>query len=202
MATAAITAGAGLVSGILGGKGAKKAAKAQAQSDAQAIAEQRREFDINQVNFAPWLESGKEALGGQGDLLGLNGAGVQQTSIDALKASPLYQSLFRNGQDTILNNASASGGLRGGNIQSSLANFGSDTLAQVIQQQLANLGGLSGQGLSGAGGLGSLNANSADSISKLLSAQGDAKAGGILGATKSYQSAIPSIGNLLGGIKF
>jgi hypothetical protein len=112
--------------------------------------------------LSPWSMGGQQAFGQLGDLAGLHGGGAQGSIIDSLKASPLYQSLFRNGQDTLLNNASATGGLRGGNFQSSLANFGSDTLAQVIQQQLQGYSGLATQGLGATefgAGLGQNNAN-------------------------------------------
>lgn len=199
-AAAGITAVGAIGASAIGSHAASKATKAQTAANQAGLAEQGREFDINQANFAPWLATGKQALGGQSDLLGLNGGGAQQTSIDALKASPLYQSLFRNGQDTILNNASATGGLRGGNLQRSLADFGSDTLAQVIQGQLANLGGLSGQGLSGAGGLGGLNAGSANSISQLYQNQGSAQASGALAQGGIAQNTIANLTQSLGGL--
>lgn len=81
----------------------------------------------------------------------------------------------------MLANASATGGLRGGNIQSSLANFGSNTLATVIQQQLANLAPISTQGQAAATSEGQFGANSAAQVAQLFGAQGQAKAGGILG---------------------
>lgn len=173
-----------VVGGITGGtaqaKAAGKAADVQAGLAREGIAEQRRQFDITNQNQQPWLDAGRLALGDQGDLLGLNGLDTQAASIDALKASPLFQSLFNTGEEAILQNASATGGLRGGNIQNSLANFGGNTLAQVIQQQLGNLGGISGTGINTAQNLGSLGANSASQISALLNQQGAAQAGGIL----------------------
>lgn len=129
----------------------------------------------------PYTAAGTDALSGIRGLLGLDGGGAQGSAISALQASPLFQSLFRQGQDTILNNASATGGLRGGNVQSSLANFGSDTLAQVIQQQLANLGQVSSQGF-GATALGAnLGAQNAGALGQLDVGSGQANAGAILG---------------------
>jgi len=77
----------------------------------------------------------------------VSAADAQQAAIDALKASPLYESLYRNGEEAVLANASATGGIRGGNTTTSLANFGADTLSAVIQQQLANYGSAIGAGL-------------------------------------------------------
>jgi len=199
---AAIGAVATLGGAAIASSGAKSAANTQAQAAQSGVAEQQREFDINQANYAPWLAAGKDALSGQLNLLGLGtgGADGQQAAIDQLKASPLYQSLYRNGQDTLLNNAAATGGLRGGNTQHALANFGADTLSQVIQQQLANLGGISGNGMTSAGNLGQLNGQSANAISNLLTQQGSAKAGGILGSTGIWNNAFNGISSQLGGI--
>jgi len=177
-------------------KAAGKAADAQVKLGYAGIDEQRRQFDATQANLQPFVDTGKLALGGQQDLLGLSGGGEQQAAIDALQSSPLFQSLFRQGQDTILNNASATGGLRGGNLQGSLANFGRDTLAQVIQTQLANLGGLSSQGGATGGTLGGLGSNNANSIATLLQGIGADKAGGILAKGNAQANGISSGINL------
>lgn len=117
------------------------------------------------------------------DVAAAGPAAAQSAAIEGLKNSPLYQSLYRNGQNTILANASATGGLRGGNIQSSLANFGADTLASVIQNQLQNLGGISGQGANTGGVLGQLGSGTSANISSLLAQQGAARGGGILASS-------------------
>lgn len=181
---------ADLFGGMSQADAVNNAANVQSQSLQQAIDEQRRQFDINQQNLAPWLAAGKTALGQQGDLLGLNGSGTQQSAIDALQASPLYQSLFRNGQDAVLNNAAATGGLRGGNANRSLYNLGQDTLSSVIQNQLANLGGLSGTGKSSADSLNTSGSTSAANIGNLLSQIGSAQAGGIVGSNSAWNNGI------------
>lgn len=184
MPPAIIAAGIGAVGAIGGGllasKGASKAAQAQTQSDQAAIGEQNRQFDIANQNFAPFLQAGQGALGQYGNIVGLNGAPQQQTAIDALKASPYYQSLYRNGLETNLQNASATGGLRGGNEQRGLADFGADTLSQAIQQQLGNLGGLVSVGSGATANLANLGQNNANSIGNLLQSQGNANASSAL----------------------
>jgi hypothetical protein len=133
------------------------------------------------ANLTPWVNGGQQAFGQEGDILGLHGAGAQGSILDQLKASPMFQSLFRTGQDTVLNNASATGGLRGGNIIDHLANFGSDTLAQVIQNQLQNLSGMSTQGLGAATNLAGFGAQNASQLAGLDTGSGQANAGMILG---------------------
>lgn len=130
---------------------------------------------------------------------GTDGSAVQASAIEQLKASPLYQSLFRNGEQAILQNASATGGLRGGNTQASLANFGRDTLASVIENQLNRLGGVSTAGQNSAAMVGNAGQNSANNISQLLNntgaAQGNAAyttAGAMGGAVNTIAGALSS----------
>lgn len=161
-------------------KGSRRAEAAILAASEKAIAENQRQFGVTQANFEPFLQAGRSALGAQGDLMGINGTPQQQTAIDALKASPLYQSIFRNGEETLLQNGSATGGMRGGNMQRGLADFGADTLSSVIQQQLAQLGGMSGMGLGATGDLGRFGAANAGALSNLYGVQGSARAGGAL----------------------
>lgn len=181
-------------------KGAAKAADAQVQAAQLGIDESKRQFDLSRADQLPFLQTGQEALSGQADLLGLNGMEKQASSIAALRDSPLFEALFRTGQDTILNNASATGGLRGGNLQSGLANFGSDTLAKVIQSQLQDLGGISSQGGVTAGNLGALGANNSNTIANLLGQQGAARAGNFLAQGNKQASGIQSGLNLASSI--
>lgn len=185
-------------------KAAKQAADAQVAAQKQGIDAITAQNALTQQNLAPYIGEGGKAVGAQSDLLGLNGGSTQDASIKALQDSPLYQSLFRTGQNTVLANASATGGLRGGNIQNSLANFGSDTLATVIQNQLANLGGLAGQGQSAALGGGQLGANAASGIAGLFGNIGNAQANGILGKLQGHlqqDQAVTGLGaNLLNNL--
>lgn len=198
MATAAIGAGASIISGLIGKNGAKKAAAAQTAAINSAIGEQRRQYDQSRSDFMPFLGAGNGALGQTQDILGLNGNDPQAAAIAMLKASPAFTSLYNTGQDTILQNAAATGGLRGGNTQNSLAQFGSGLLAQVIQQQLGNLGGLINVGSGTAANMGQLGQSSAGNISNLFTQQGRAQATGIAGQAAAMQGMVNGIGNAAG----
>jgi hypothetical protein len=122
-----------------------------------------------------------------------NAGAVQQSAINSLQASPLYQSLYKTGLQTTLNNSAATGGLRGGNTQTGLYNLGQQTLAQVIQNQLNNLGGISSTGQTSATSLGNLGGTTSNNISNLLTQQGQTQAGGILGQQGIWNNALNSI---------
>jgi len=200
---AGIGAAGALGGGLLASRGASQAANAQQQSNAAAVAEQQREYDTSRSDFAPYLGIGTSALGPLGDLIGLNGNDAAQSAIEALKNSPMYQSLFNNGQEAILQNASATGGLRGGNTQFALANFGRDTLSQVLSDQFARLGGLAGLGQNAAGSIASLGQNKANQISSLFQQSGNAQASSALTNAGIWagtlNNLVPLINKITGG---
>lgn len=210
MAALPIAAGIGalgsIVGGITGGKGAKKAAQLQYQASQDALHQQAAQFAATQANEQPFIGAGTSALGGLGNLIGLNGNDPQQTAITALQNSPYYQSLFRNGQEAVLQNAAATGGIRGGNTQRGLADFGADTLARTIQQQLANLMGVTTLGANTAAGLGSLSQANSNAQSGLIENGGAAKAGGVLGQVGAINgginNALSSLAPWLSSLKF
>lgn len=207
VAPAIIGAGIGAIGSIFGGKGQKKAAQkaadAQIKAAQLAVDEQRRQFDTTRADLMPWLTAGTQALDAETDLLGLDGAASQAAAIQGLKDSPLFSTLYDTGEEAILANAAATGGLRGGNTNRSLADFGSDTLTRVIQQQLANLGGLRGSGQTTGTSLGALGADKAGQVSQLLGQQGAAQAGSILSRAaidaQNQNNLFSSLGMFLGG---
>lgn len=193
MASAAIAAGASILGGITGGKGASKAAKIQADAYKQGLAQQQAQWNQTQANLSPFLNLGTSAVNPLGNLVGVNGNTAQQAAIDSLQNGPLFSSLVRNGENSILANAAATGGLRGGNTQNSLANFRSDTLAQVIQQQLGNLGGLVNTGVGAANSLGSFGQANANASSNLLGQIGNAQAAGAAAPYSAFQNALGGV---------
>lgn len=205
-AAAGIAAGSSILSGVLGGKGAKKAAKIQAAAQDRATQAQQQQFNQIQANEAPFLQAGTGALGGLQGLLGLKGNEAQGSAIDLLKASPLFQSQYGTGIDSILQAASATGGLRGGNVNNSLAQFGSGLLSQVIQNQIGNLGGLVSVGQNAGAGLASAGTNFANNMSNIALQGGNSQASSILGRGAITNNTINDLSKILqnvvgGGMK-
>lgn len=201
-------AGATVVGGYMSSRSASKAAgrAADAQSraaDAQ-IAESQRQFDSIQELLKPYTQAGPGALTGQQNLLGLNGADAQQQAISALEGSPTMQALTQQGENAILQNASATGGLRGGNVQGALAQFRPQLLNQLIQQQYSNLGGLVSVGQNAAAGVGNAGQNSSNQIINALGQQGAAQAGAALAtgqANANMWGGIANTASMLGTMK-
>jgi hypothetical protein len=137
------------------------------------------------------------------DLAGVGGG--QQQAIDAIAGSPLFKSLAGQGEEAILANASATGGLRGGNVQGALAQFRPQLLNQFVNDQFGRLSGIVQMGQNSAAGVGSAGMNSASAIGSLLADQGAARAGGALGSANAISGGLQGIGqmfmlqSLLGG---
>lgn len=128
------------------------------------------------------------------------GAQAQQQAIAGIESSPLFQSLMRQGEQGILQNASATGGLRGGNVQGALAQFRPAMLNQQIQQQLANFAGLASLGQSAAAGVGNAGIQTGANVSSLLQDTGQARAYGALGSANALGSSVAGLGSIIGGL--
>lgn len=173
--------GSGLGGAIEGQQSVGAASQAQQQAAQGGIDEQRRQFDAIQKLLQPYSEAGTGALKQQQALLGMGTPGAQQEAIAALQGSPQFQALQQQGENAILQNASATGGLRGGNVQGALAQFRPALLSSLIDQQYSRLGGLTAIGQNAAAGVGNAGMSTGNNIATLLGRQGQAQAGGIIG---------------------
>jgi hypothetical protein len=180
-AVAAVAVGASIYSANKNAKAASKAANAQSEASQAGIEEQQRQFDKMVELLSPYNQAGTGSLAAQQNILGLNGAQAQQTAISGIEQSPYFQATAKQGENAILQNASATGGLRGGNTQGALAQFRPQLLNQLVQQQYQNLGGITSLGQNSAAQTGNAGMQSANSIGNLLGQQGQAIAGGQLG---------------------
>ena len=113
--------------------------------------------------------------------MGLLGPEAQQQAYAGIEQGPLFQSLVEQGEAGILAGASATGGLRGGNIQAALGQFRPQMLQSMIQNQYQNLAGLTSLGQASAAGQAGFGQQTAGNIANLYGQQGQARAGAALG---------------------
>lgn len=186
-----------VVGGITGASqaadAAKDASQTQAASAQAGIDQQKQMLEAFQKVLAPYVNAGTGALTGQQDLLGLNGPGAQSTAISGVQTSPQFQTLQKQGEDSILANASATGGLRGGNVQAALEQFSPQLLAQLIEQQYGRLGNLATTGENAAAGVGSAGLQTGSNVASLLQQQGAATAGGQIAAGNATANGFNSL---------
>ena len=175
-----------------GGDEAAEASIAGAELQAQG---QREALEYLKEREAIPREFSEAALKGLGGIFGLEGGtGSQQEFIDSLISSPLYQRIIGGreaGEESILRSASATGGLRSGNVQEALYDYNTQlrnkALLESYNQQL--------QGLTGLAGLPSY----APQIAGQMAGIGQTLGQGQIAAGQAQQAGIQQgFGNLLG----
>lgn len=202
VAAAGIGAIGSIFGGMMGGKGAKKAAKYQYKAAKLAIEEQRAAREQARADFEPFRAAGVSGLGAYGNLIGIGGAENQAAAMEALRASPYYQSLYRNSEEAVLQNAAATGGIRGGNTQTALFNNAEDMFARTIDRQLAGLGGLISVGQGATGAVTAAGQNAANNIGGHLTQMGQAQAGSALTQAGIWSGVINNLGRSISGALF
>lgn len=134
----------------------------------------------------------------QQNLLGLNGNQAQSSAMQGIENSPYFQGLVKQGENSLLQNASATGGLRGGNTAAALAQFRPNMLAAAIDQQYQRLGGLTNIGQNAAAGVGNAGQAMANNNAGLLGQVGSAQAGSLLGQAAGQVQGINGISSAFG----
>lgn len=175
--TALVVGGSQLVGGMIQSSAASDAAGAQTAAAEAGIAEQRRQFDLVQQLLKPYVEAGTPALQQQQALIGLQGPQAQQQAISALEQGAGFQAQVKAGEEALLQRASATGGLRGGNIQAALAQFRPQMLQREIETQYGRLGGLTSLGQQSAAGVGTAGLQTGARVAGLYGDVGAAQAG-------------------------
>ena len=188
--TALVVGGTSLVSSAVGSKAAKGAGQLQYDASMAGVEETRAAREEMRGLLEPYVSAGGPALQAQMAALGLAGPEAQQAYVTQQEQSPAFQALARQQEEALLQNASATGGLRGGNVQGALAQFRPALLNQFLEQQYGRLGGLTSLGQQSAAGVGTAGMQSAGSIADLLAQGGAAKAGAKLGAANAWQQSL------------
>ena len=202
VAAAVVAGGVGLYSASKASKAQSKAsnsaAAAQSEGDRLAIEEQKRQFDAIQELLAPYNQAGTQGLSAQQDLLGLNGADKQSAAYNSIANSPAMAAYAQQGENALLQNASATGGLRGGNTQGALAQYRPQLLNQMINQQYANLGGMASIGQNAAAQTGNAGMQTGMNVSNLLQNTGSAQAAAAMAQGKADANQWGAVGNIFG----
>jgi hypothetical protein len=199
----AISTGLALLGGSLLSAGvqssaARRGAAAQTVSAQAGIDEQRRQFDAVRELLAPFVTGGTSAFNQQMALVGVGGADAQRAALQAIEQGPEFAALAQQGENAILQNAAATGGLRGGNVQGALAQFRPQILSGLIEQQYSRLGGLASAGQNAAAGVGTAGMQTGQNISNLMQQQGAARAGSALAQGQAFGNLIGNAGMAIG----
>jgi len=189
-----------VASGIISRGAADKAADAQRYASDLSIAEQRRQQAETERLFQPYVDTGRQALQQQRAFVGLGEPEAMQGQIDAVLASPLYKQMVSSGEESILQSASATGGLRGGNVKSTLAEFRPSILGQLLEQRYNRLAGLSSMGQQSVSQQAVQGQQTAGAIGRNFLGQGEATANARLAQGSAVSGMIGGVGQVVGGI--
>jgi len=195
---AVAVAGSSLIGGFMSSSASEAASDAQSDAAAAQIAESRRQYNDIKELLKPYTQAGPGALQGQQNILGLGGYDAQRQAIRGIEESPQMAAMVKSGENAILQNASATGGLRGGNTQAALAQFRPSLLNQLIDQQYQRLGGLTTIGQNSAAGVGSAGQNASSSINSAYQQQGAAQAGNALAQGQAGSNVMSGLSQAAG----
>lgn len=124
---------------------------------------------------------------------------AQRQAFQQFNDSPGQAFLRDRGEQAILRNSAATGGLGGARVQEALQQQGIGFAQQDLQNQLARLAGISGQGQVATQNVAQLGAQTAGNIGNLAMQGGQAQAGGILGAGAAQSRFFGQAGGALAG---
>jgi hypothetical protein len=220
--------GSALAAGAQSGA-AKNAAQLSYQAQQNSLAEQEREFNINQGNIQPWLQAGTQGINTLSSLLSTPGQGLltpwtqqfQAPTAQQAAQYPGYQFQLQQGEQAIQNSAAATGGLLSSGTAETLNNYAQNAAqtdySNVYQQALGEyqqnynifqgnqtnefnrLAALSGAGQTAATTLGQLGQSAASNITN-INATGAAQQGNaLMNAGAAQASGYAGVANSLGG---
>lgn len=154
-------AAAGAVVGAVGqNMAANKAANASKNATNASIAEQQRQFDINQQNQRPFLQAGQNAVAQQQNLLG--------GDYSSFHLSPDYQFALQQGLQGLDRSAAARGSLYSGGHSADVMNYAQGLADQNYNSYYGKLAQMAGQGQGSAQSLGAAGQNMAGNVGNLL----------------------------------
>ncbi len=188
--------GGALGAGYMQSQASERAGQRQESMYERGLQQQLAQQAATEARMVPYQQAGEEALKQQRILMGLEGPEAQQAAISEIEQSPEFQEAVKQGEAGMLANASATGGLRGGNVQSALAQFRPQMLSALIQQRMAQLGGLTGMGQASAAGVAGMGQQTAGNIANLYGQIGAAQAGSLIGQAGAWGQSLGAIGGL------
>lgn len=176
--TALINAGVSIENANLQARTFMQGAEMKALGGAIGVAQAEMKFAGIQELLAPTILAGETAFTAQQALTGLGGDDAQREAITRIEQSPEFEAMTRTGEEAILAKGSATGGLRGGNVQAALAQFRPAVLSQLIENQYAKLQGIGEAGQAAAAQQAAGASTMATTIANVLAQTGATLPGG------------------------
>jgi hypothetical protein len=186
---AAAIVGAAVVAGGSAMAAGSMASSATTNASNASVAEQNSALSQQAALSAPYRAVGQDAIGQYEALLGTGPGSNAQTIQQALQNTPGYQFTRQQGQQGIMNAASASGGVSG-NTLTALDQYNTGLADQTYQNALNNAQGAVGMGQAAAAGQAQNVGQAASNISSTLNTQGTNLANIDIGTAAGISKAV------------
>lgn len=211
--------GSSLLGGEASADAASSAANASSRATEASIAEQRRQFDLNRADMAPWLTAGTESVNQLAQGLQPGGQFASATPFNFQydqNQDPGYAFRLSEGMKALERTAAARGGLLSGNMLKGAQRYGQDMASQEYQNAFnryttgfnANTGernalynrlaGVSGTGQVAGQQLGAQGANMASNIGNAYMNNAANQGNAMMSGAAARQSAYGGAANMLG----
>lgn len=202
--------GGNLIGGMLGADASQSAANTQAGAANNATAVEKGMYDQTQANVAPWLTAGQTSL--QRLMAGTQPGGEFATTpynpftMDQFHQDPGYQFQKQEGENSITNAMSKSGGANSNNLKGMMSfsqGLANTDYQQALnnyiqqfqlgnsskQQNFSNVSGISAEGLGAGLKQGQIGASVGQDIGSNIIGAGNAKAAGTVGVANAFTGA-------------
>lgn len=182
MPVAAAIVGAAAIGGATSIISGNKAAKAQQQANNAAIAEQRRQYEQDRADYAPWRSAGEGALGRL--------TGAMAGNQDQFKASPGYDFRLSQGVQAAERSAAARGLLGSGATMKAVQRYGEGLASSEYNNWFNQNLGLAGLGQNAVNNTVNAGQNATNNITNLYQSNGNARASSYANTGSSINQGI------------
>jgi len=206
---AAVSAAGSIFSAVTKSSAIGRAEEAQTTASREAIAAtERAQLRLTEI-LRPFTEvaTGTPGEGGATGsiqatqaLIGLLEDEEQANAISSIESGAEFQSLTRQGEEAILANASATGGLRGGDVQGALGQFRPALLQNLIGQRLNRLGTLTQVGQASAAQTGAGNLQTGQNLSNIFQTRGTNAANAALARGQNLSGLFGDLSGIAGSV--
>lgn len=186
MPPAAAIAGAAVVGAGASIYGSSKAAKAAKKGQDQAVAEQRRQYDQDRADWAPWRAAGESALA---RLTNEMKAGATT----AYTKSPSYDFRLSEGIKAAERSAAARGRLGSGATMKAVQRYGEGLASADYGDWWNRNAGLAGVGQQATAATSQSGQNAASNISNAYQVGADARGSSYLTGARSVNNAMSNV---------
>jgi hypothetical protein len=186
VAAAGVSAGGGLLSGILGSNATSKASE-------NAVNAEKQMYMQTRSDLMPYTEAGYSATTQQQNLLGLNGQDAADAAMSTYQTSPGYQWQMSEGLRAVDAGAAAKGMLRSGATLKAEQTYGQGLADSDFSAYYDRLSGLSKTGEAAAAQTAEAGSNTADSLSNIYTGEAGAQSSIYSNTSKGVSSAVNNL---------